>query len=366
MNVLLAAGPESTTLFIVTVQNCGRPPARLAGQRHITVPLDRLQSTYRRLLLAGDTILSVTPCQFMGHRMPSLLTVPPAEATARPTLAEPISEQAEGPDPKEVLTKSLVDLTVESWRFAWRFARLLQQLAVGEPSRYQGQLIYFQDKLHEAVRDAGMKIVNVEGRQFDSGIAATPLNREDFGAEETLVVDRMLEPIITGRNGIMHRGTVMLKAAEMPSATEASPLKAPSAEETARPTLTEPMPEQAEGPEPKEVLTKSLVDLAVESWRFGKLFARLLQQLATEDRSRYRGQLYWFQEKLNEALRDAGMKIVTIEGHPFDPGLAVTPLNAGDFGAEDALVVDRMLEPIVMGPDGIVRMGTAILKEVES
>ncbi|KKZ14167.1 MAG: hypothetical protein TQ37_01970 [Candidatus Synechococcus spongiarum 15L] len=118
--------------------------------------------------------------------------------------------------------------------------------------------------------------------------------------------------------------------------------------------------------DPKEILTKLLVDLAVESWRFSKLFGHLLQKLAAGERGRYRGQLSWFQEKLSGALGNAGMRIVNVEGHPFDPGVAATPLNAGDFGADDALIMDRMLEPIVMGSDGLVRMGTVTLKKVKS
>ena len=69
MNVLRAAGPESTALFTITVQESGRSPGRLVGQRHIMVPLSRLQSTHRRLLLAGDTILSVTRCEPIGGSM---------------------------------------------------------------------------------------------------------------------------------------------------------------------------------------------------------------------------------------------------------------------------------------------------------
>ena len=67
MNVLLATGPGSNTLFTITVQGSGRPAARLAGQRRITVSLNRLQATNRRLLLAGDTILSITRCEPMGN-----------------------------------------------------------------------------------------------------------------------------------------------------------------------------------------------------------------------------------------------------------------------------------------------------------
>lgn len=88
MNVLLAAGPESTTLFTITVQESGRSPARLAGRRHITVPLSRLQSTYRRLHLAGDTILSIIRWDPVGDPPPSQPMASPVGETARPPLME--------------------------------------------------------------------------------------------------------------------------------------------------------------------------------------------------------------------------------------------------------------------------------------
>ena len=125
------------------------------------------------------------------------------------------------------------------------------------------------------------------------------------------------------------------------------------------------MSEEAEKPD-LEVLTKSLLDVAVESWRFGRLFDRLLLKLDAGEQGRYRGQFRWFQRKLKESLTDAGMRIVNVEGHAFDPGIAVTPLNIEEFGSEDALVVDQMLEPIIMGPGGVVRTGTVMLRKVES
>jgi hypothetical protein len=122
-----------------------------------------------------------------------------------------------------------------------------------------------------------------------------------------------------------------------------------------------------ETPEPGPVdLTKSLLDIAVESWRFGRLFDRLLTKLDAGEQGRYRGQFRWFQRKLEESLNVAGMRVVNVEGHPFDPGMAATPLNIDEFDAQDALVVDQMLEPIIMGPEGLVRTGTVTLRKVES
>ena len=349
MNVLLAAGPESTRLFIITIkvqrQRPCRSPMRLAGKRRILVPLNRWQGTHRRLLRDGVKILSVAPAEAPGASQPSPLTAPQLETTARP-------------DPQEGLTRSLVDLAVESWCFAWRFERLLLQSEAGEDGRYQGRLSRFRGTLEESLGNAGMKLLDVEGHLFDHEVeaVATASNREDFGADDPLVVDRMSEPVIMGADGMVRKGTVQLKAVEAP-------------EKAVRPTLTEWTAAKAEGLDShgsKEVLSKALVALAVESWRFGKLFAQLFRKLAAGECSRYQGQLSWFQEKLEEALQDAGMKLVNVEGQPFDPGVAATPLNGDDFAAEDALVVDRMLTPIIMGADGIVRMGTVMLKTAES
>lgn len=124
------------------------------------------------------------------------------------------------------------------------------------------------------------------------------------------------------------------------------------------------MAEETQEPCPVD-LTKSLLDIAVESWRFGRLFDRLLTKLDAGEQGRYRGQFRWFQRKLEESLNVAGMRVVNVEGHPFDPGMAATPLNIDEFDAQDALVVDQMLEPIIMGPEGLVRTGTVTLRKVE-
>ncbi len=115
-----------------------------------------------------------------------------------------------------------------------------------------------------------------------------------------------------------------------------------------------------------EGLTKSLLDVVVESWRFSRLFDRLLTKLDAGEQGRYRGQFRWFQRKLEESLADADMRIVNVEGQPFDPGVAATPLNIEEFEPDDSLIVDQMLEPIIMGPDGVLRAGTVTLRKVES
>jgi hypothetical protein len=65
-------------------------------------------------------------------------------------------------------------------------------------------------------------------------------------------------------------------------------------------------------------------------------------------------------------LACAGLTLVNVEGQPYEPGVAATALNSEDFGADDVLFVDQMIEPIIMGSEGLVRSGTVILRKVEA
>jgi hypothetical protein len=112
-------------------------------------------------------------------------------------------------------------------------------------------------------------------------------------------------------------------------------------------------------------LEKSLIDIAVESWRFAKLFCRLLGKMDAGEGARFINQYRYYLKRLEENLEQAGLRLVNVEGHPYDPGIAATPLNIGDFGPDDHLLVDQMIEPILMGRDGLVRTGTVMLRKAE-
>ena len=111
-------------------------------------------------------------------------------------------------------------------------------------------------------------------------------------------------------------------------------------------------------------IEKSLIDIAVESWRLSRLFNRLITKLDAGESNRYVNQLRYFQNKLEESLDAAGLRLVNVEGHMFDPGMAASALNIGDFGPHDTLQVEQMLEPIIMGPAGLKKQGTVILRKV--
>jgi hypothetical protein len=113
-----------------------------------------------------------------------------------------------------------------------------------------------------------------------------------------------------------------------------------------------------------ERLEQSMMDIAVESWRFLKLFSRVVQKLDAGEGGRYVNQARYFEKKIQEILDSSGLKLVNVEGQSFDPGIAASALNLGDFEPDDRLIVDQMVEPIIMGPDGLRKSGAVLLKKV--
>jgi class 3 adenylate cyclase len=110
---------------------------------------------------------------------------------------------------------------------------------------------------------------------------------------------------------------------------------------------------------------KALIDVSIEGWRFVRAFNRLAERLELDEVPRYANQARYFLKKVDDGLKPFGVRIVTVEGQPYEPGMAVSALNLGDFSPEDALVVEQMIEPVVMGQEGLVRSGTVMLAKVE-
>ncbi len=109
---------------------------------------------------------------------------------------------------------------------------------------------------------------------------------------------------------------------------------------------------------------KALIDVSIEGWRFARVFGRLISKLDAGEAPRYANQARYFLKKIDDGLEGCGLRIISLEGQPYDAGMAVSALNIADFGPDDVLFVEQMVEPVVMGPDGLVRGGTAMLAKV--
>jgi hypothetical protein len=116
--------------------------------------------------------------------------------------------------------------------------------------------------------------------------------------------------------------------------------------------------------EADEKAADALLEMAIEGWRLARLFTRVLTKLDAGEGGRYANQVRYFIKRVEESLEAAGLRLVNLEGQPYDTGLPATALNIEDFAADDRLYVDQMLEPVVMSAQGIIKTGTVLLRKV--
>ena len=114
-----------------------------------------------------------------------------------------------------------------------------------------------------------------------------------------------------------------------------------------------------------EQLQASLISIASEMFRFQRVFEKAIGKLDIDERSKYMSQYAWFTKKVYKALNEANFKLLNVEGQPYDPGMAVTPLNIDDFDVDDSLYVQQTIEPIIMQDDKVYKTGTVILGRME-
>lgn len=111
-------------------------------------------------------------------------------------------------------------------------------------------------------------------------------------------------------------------------------------------------------------LRELLLSLGLEAWRLLPVLNRVLNKLDAHEQNRFAGNIRWFAKKNESALQEAGYRLLSYEGMPYDSGLPATPLNMDEFPETAKLYIARMVEPVVMDAEGrIVRSGTMILEE---
>lgn len=108
------------------------------------------------------------------------------------------------------LNKSLISIASELYRFQRVFEKAISKLDMDERSKYMSQYAWFSKKVYKALDEANLKLLNLEGQLYDPGMAITPLNIEDFDANDRLFVQQMMEPIIMENESIIKTGTAIL------------------------------------------------------------------------------------------------------------------------------------------------------------
>lgn len=114
-----------------------------------------------------------------------------------------------------------------------------------------------------------------------------------------------------------------------------------------------------------EKLKENLISIASELFRFQRVFVKAISKLALDEQAKYKSQFAWFSKKVTKALDDAGLRVISVDGQQYDPGMAVTPLNLEDFETDDILYVEHTMEPIIMEGDAVIKTGTVLLRRID-
>ncbi len=110
----------------------------------------------------------------------------------------------------EKLQNSLISIASELFRFERVFEKAISKLEMDERNKYISQYTWFSKKVTKALENANLRIMNVEGQIYDAGMAVTPLNIDEFEADEPLYIQQMIEPIIMQDSTLIRTGTVIL------------------------------------------------------------------------------------------------------------------------------------------------------------
>lgn len=112
------------------------------------------------------------------------------------------------------------------------------------------------------------------------------------------------------------------------------------------------------------VLRQSILELALEEYHLKGVFETVANNLNPAEGQRFMSHYRWFGKKVKSAIDNAGLNIISegLADKPFDVGMAVTPVNLNDFNPDDELIIDRIIEPIVMEGESVVKKGAVALR----
>ena len=104
----------------------------------------------------------------------------------------------------------VVDLLTESWRLN-HFTKNLSHHAADSnfKKKILNQVARFDKHFSAATAEFGLEVWDFTGEEFETGLPITPINLDDFAANENLFVEAMLEPTIK----IADEATIVKKGA---------------------------------------------------------------------------------------------------------------------------------------------------------
>lgn len=107
----------------------------------------------------------------------------------------------------------------------------------------------------------------------------------------------------------------------------------------------------------------TFAQLAVEQWKLLRAFERVIATVSPEAEARFSAQSRYSASRLDTLLSQAGLRIVSFDGLPFETNLPAVVLNAEDVTGLPDLVVEKTVEPAVIRDMTVLMTGKVILAQ---
>jgi hypothetical protein len=106
---------------------------------------------------------------------------------------------------------------------------------------------------------------------------------------------------------------------------------------------------------------QTIARMAVEYWKLTRLVSRALAMVPEDRRERLVTSVRYGAARVEETLAARNISLQEFEGSDFVVNLPISPINSGDFPGEDALIVERTIEPAVICDTRVVLTGKVLL-----
>jgi hypothetical protein len=108
---------------------------------------------------------------------------------------------------------------------------------------------------------------------------------------------------------------------------------------------------------------EAFIKLATEYWRLLKLTERTVADTQNEKSASVAAQLRYSMSRLSTICAEVGLKLVSYDREPYLPNLPVTVANSDETEPSECLIVERTVEPTIIGDGQVVAMGKVFLKK---
>ena len=110
---------------------------------------------------------------------------------------------------------AIIAFASEASKLDTLFRKLISKTEFENQKKYAGQFSWFMKKVETILNQANISLVIPEQNSpFDTGLPVSALNIADFAPTDTLVIDRVIEPIVMKNGQVVKTGTVLLKKGE--------------------------------------------------------------------------------------------------------------------------------------------------------